>query len=64
MTGSESRPLECELRAKLVRRPRGTKGRRCDEEDGMTRFRRGFTWVVVGLIVFMLVATLVLEGIA
>jgi hypothetical protein len=30
----------------------------------MTRLRRGFTWVVVGLLVFMLVATLVLEGIA
>ena len=30
----------------------------------MTRFRRGFTWVVVGLLVFMLVATMVLEGIA
>lgn len=30
----------------------------------MTRFRSGFTWVVVGLLVFMLVATLVLEGIA
>jgi uncharacterized membrane protein len=30
----------------------------------MTRFRRGFTWIVVGLLVFMLVATLVLDGIA
>ena len=30
----------------------------------MTRFRRGFAWVVVGLLVFMLVATLLLEGAA
>lgn len=30
----------------------------------MTRFRRAFTWLAVGLLVFMLVATLVLEGIA
>jgi uncharacterized membrane protein len=30
----------------------------------MTRFRRGFTWAVVGLLVFMLVATLLLEGTA
>jgi uncharacterized membrane protein len=30
----------------------------------MTRYRRGFAWVVVGLLVFTLVATLVLEGIA
>jgi hypothetical protein len=30
----------------------------------MTRFRRGFTWIVVGLLVFKLVATLVLDGIA
>jgi hypothetical protein len=30
----------------------------------MTRFRRSFTWVVVGLLVFMLVATLLLEGTA
>jgi hypothetical protein len=37
---------------------------RRDEEPRVTRFRRVFTWAVVGLIVFMLVATLVLEGIA
>ena len=30
----------------------------------MTRFRRGFTWVVIGLLVVVLVATLVLEGLA
>ena len=30
----------------------------------MTRLRRGFAWFVVGLLVFMLVATLVLEGAA
>jgi hypothetical protein len=30
----------------------------------MTRFRRAFVWVVVGLLVFMLVATLLLEGAA
>jgi hypothetical protein len=30
----------------------------------MTRLRRGFVWVVVGLLVFTLVATLVLEGTA
>jgi hypothetical protein len=30
----------------------------------MTRFRRGFVWLVVGLLVFMLMATLVLEGTA
>ena len=30
----------------------------------MTRMRRGFVWLVVGLLVFMLVATLLLEGIA
>ena len=29
-------------------------------EQRMTRFRRGFAWVVVGLLVFMLVATLLL----
>ena len=28
----------------------------------MTRLRRGFAWFVVGLLVFMLVATLLLEG--
>lgn len=28
----------------------------------MTRFRRGLVWAVVGLLVFMLVATMVLEG--
>jgi hypothetical protein len=28
----------------------------------MTRLRRGFVWVVVGLLVFVLVATLLLEG--
>ena len=30
----------------------------------MTRLRRGFVWVVVGLLVFMLVATLLLDGTA
>ena len=30
----------------------------------MTRLRRGFVWTVVGLLVFTLVATLVLEGTA
>lgn len=30
----------------------------------MTRFRRVFAWVVVSVLVFMLVATMVLEGIA
>jgi hypothetical protein len=30
----------------------------------MTRIRRGFAWFVVGLLVFMLVATLLLEGAA
>ena len=30
----------------------------------MTRYRRVFAWVVVGLLVLTLVATLVLEGIA
>jgi hypothetical protein len=30
----------------------------------MTRLRRGFVWAVVGLLVFTLVATLVLEGMA
>jgi uncharacterized membrane protein len=30
----------------------------------MTRFRRGFTWAVISLLVFMLVATLILEGTA
>jgi hypothetical protein len=30
----------------------------------MTRFRRGFAWVVVGLLVFTLVATMVLEGVS
>jgi hypothetical protein len=30
----------------------------------MTRFRRGFVWLVVVLLVFMLMATLVLEGTA
>jgi uncharacterized membrane protein len=30
----------------------------------MTRFRRAFVWMVVGLLVFMLVATLLLDGIA
>jgi hypothetical protein len=30
----------------------------------MTRFRRGFVWVVVGLLVFMLAATLLLDGVA
>lgn len=28
----------------------------------MTRVRRGFVWLVVGLLVFTLVATAVLEG--
>ncbi len=28
----------------------------------MTRVRRGFAWFVVGLLVFMIVATAVLEG--
>jgi hypothetical protein len=28
----------------------------------MTRLRRGMVWMVVGLLVFMLVATLVFEG--
>jgi len=30
----------------------------------MTRFRRGSVWVVVGLLVFMLVGTLMLDGTA
>jgi hypothetical protein len=30
----------------------------------LTRLRRGFVWVVVGLLVFMLVATLLLDGTA
>jgi len=30
----------------------------------MTRFRRGVVWLVVGLLVFMLVATLLLDGAA
>jgi uncharacterized membrane protein len=30
----------------------------------MTRFRRGFAWVVIGLLVFTLVATLLVEGVA
>jgi hypothetical protein len=30
----------------------------------MTRLRRGFVWLVVGLLVFMLVATLLLDGAA
>jgi uncharacterized membrane protein len=30
----------------------------------MTRLRRAFAWFVVGLLVFMLVATLLLEGAA
>jgi hypothetical protein len=28
----------------------------------MTRFRRGFGWLVVGLLVFTLVATLLVDG--
>lgn len=30
----------------------------------MTRLRRTFVWLVVGLLVFMLVATLVIDGAA
>jgi hypothetical protein len=30
----------------------------------MTRLRRGFVWAVVGLLVFMLVATLVVDATA
>jgi hypothetical protein len=30
----------------------------------MTRMRRGLVWLVVGLLVFMLMATLLLEGTA
>jgi hypothetical protein len=30
----------------------------------MTRFRRGAVWLVIGLLVFMLVATLLLDGTA
>jgi hypothetical protein len=30
----------------------------------MARLRRGLVWVVIGLLVFMLVATLVLDGLA
>lgn len=30
----------------------------------MTRLRRGVAWFVVGLLIFMLVATLLLEGTA
>lgn len=30
----------------------------------MMRFRRGFVWLVISLLVFMLVATLVLDGTA
>jgi hypothetical protein len=30
----------------------------------MTRFRKGFVWLVVGLLVFTLVATLLVEGAA
>lgn len=29
----------------------------------MTRLRRGFVWAVVSLLVFMLVATLLLDGV-
>jgi hypothetical protein len=28
----------------------------------MTRFRKGFVWLVVGLLVFTLVATLLVDG--
>jgi hypothetical protein len=28
----------------------------------MTRMRRGLVWLVIGVLVFMLVATLLLEG--
>jgi len=28
----------------------------------MTRFRKGFVWLVVGVLVFTLVATLLVEG--
>ena len=35
-----------------------------DREDPMTRFRRASVWIVVALLVFTLVATLILEGIA
>lgn len=40
--------------------------RTMDAEQGgcVTRLRRGFVWVVVGLLVFTLVATLLLEGTA
>jgi hypothetical protein len=30
----------------------------------MSRLRRGFAWAIIGLLVFVLVVTLVLEGIA
>lgn len=30
----------------------------------MTRLRRGFVWLVVGVLVFMLVATLLVDGAA
>jgi hypothetical protein len=30
----------------------------------VTRFRRGFVWLLVGVLVFMLVATLVLDAVA
>jgi hypothetical protein len=36
--------------------------RRFVEARRVTRFRRSFVWVVIGLLVFMLVATLVLDG--
>ena len=39
-------------------------GRRSGAEHHVTRFRRVFAWVVVSVLVFMLVATMVLEGIA
>jgi hypothetical protein len=39
-------------------------GLRLGNHARMTRFRRGFVWLVISLLVFMLVATLVLDGAA
>lgn len=59
---AQSFPARCEER----RAGGGQDDRNRDARHGrrMTRFRSGFAWIVVGLLVFTLVATLVLEGIA
>jgi hypothetical protein len=51
---SRDRPHECDRRA----------SGRSAAASRMSRLRRGFAWFVVGLLVFMLVATLLLEGAA